>query len=171
MTTTTITPRFVQVLTQIRENYGAHDWDGVVDCPQHWKNKGGSTYVLSEEVDVVKFTKAIERFDDYFQEFVVDMEETTDPYANMEEWETPVMVSPSPDGGFFMEVVEDGEYSCFRRGIKGKKTVGEIDPKGKQISYNVEFFMEDGQTLDQVGLDEYFKLANSDVLPRQSSRK
>lgn len=23
-----------------RENYGAHDWDGEGECPQHWKNKG-----------------------------------------------------------------------------------------------------------------------------------
>ena len=28
--------------TQYKENYGAHDWDGTGDCPQHWKFKGGS---------------------------------------------------------------------------------------------------------------------------------
>ena len=33
---------FVQ--TQIRENYGAHDWDGTGECPQYWKSKGGETY-------------------------------------------------------------------------------------------------------------------------------
>ena len=32
--------------TQCRENYGAHDWDGQGTCPQYWKYKGGSTYVL-----------------------------------------------------------------------------------------------------------------------------
>ena len=28
--------------TQFRENYGAHNWDGEGECPQHWKSKGGS---------------------------------------------------------------------------------------------------------------------------------
>ena len=32
--------------TQFRENYGAHAWDGKGECPQHWKYKGGSTYVF-----------------------------------------------------------------------------------------------------------------------------
>ena len=26
---------------QYYENYGAHDWDGTGECPQHWKAKGG----------------------------------------------------------------------------------------------------------------------------------
>ena len=30
--------------TQVQENYGAHDWDGVGECPQYWKAKGGDTY-------------------------------------------------------------------------------------------------------------------------------
>ena len=164
MTTTTTTPRYVKILTQIRENYAAHDWDGKGECPQYWKNKGGSTYILDEEVNVSKFTKAIERWDDFFEEFVVDIEETAEPYADIVEWATPIVVSSSPDGGFFFETYEDGEFSCFRKGIKGKKTVSEIDCSGKQISYNTEFFMEDGQTLDREGLNEYFKLADSAYL-------
>jgi len=30
--------------TQVQENYGAHDWDGEGECPQHWKYKGGNSY-------------------------------------------------------------------------------------------------------------------------------
>ena len=33
--------------TQYHENYGAHDWDGEGECPQYWKPKGGSTYLVS----------------------------------------------------------------------------------------------------------------------------
>lgn len=29
------------ITTQTQENYGAHDWDGVGECPQYWKFKGG----------------------------------------------------------------------------------------------------------------------------------
>lgn len=33
----------IVIETQYRENYGAADWDGTGQCPQYWKNKGGST--------------------------------------------------------------------------------------------------------------------------------
>lgn len=32
--------------TQEYENYGAHDWDGEVSCPQRWKAKGGSEFMV-----------------------------------------------------------------------------------------------------------------------------
>ena len=35
------------ITTQHRENYGAHDWNGEGECPQHWKYKGGSTYFVT----------------------------------------------------------------------------------------------------------------------------
>lgn len=34
------------VITQLRENYGAHSWDGEGACPQYWKNKGSYEYVV-----------------------------------------------------------------------------------------------------------------------------
>ena len=37
----------VVISTQFRENYGAHDWDGRGECPQHWKSKGGDTYFVN----------------------------------------------------------------------------------------------------------------------------
>lgn len=36
----------IVINTQYRENYGAHDWDGTGVCPQYWKNKGGTDYVV-----------------------------------------------------------------------------------------------------------------------------
>jgi hypothetical protein len=39
----------VLISTQYLENYGAHDWDGVGECPQYWKAKGGSEYFLPVE--------------------------------------------------------------------------------------------------------------------------
>lgn len=34
----------LHITTQYMENYGAHDWDGVGQCPQYWKFKGGEDY-------------------------------------------------------------------------------------------------------------------------------
>lgn len=39
------------ITTQVYENYGAHDWDGVGSCPQYWKAKGGDEYVV-KNIDV-----------------------------------------------------------------------------------------------------------------------
>ena len=36
----------VLISTAIRENYGAHDWDGAGECPQMWKYKGGEDYII-----------------------------------------------------------------------------------------------------------------------------
>ena len=36
------------IITQVRENYGAHDWNGVGNVPQYWKDKGGSEYILDD---------------------------------------------------------------------------------------------------------------------------
>ena len=72
--------------TQVRENYGAHDWDGVGDCPQYWKAKGGNTYkvrsslvpagLLTELVMAVR--SRIESESDYMTEEIVDWEVATD---------------------------------------------------------------------------------------------
>ena len=37
-------------LTQFRENYGAHDWDGEGSCPDYWKNKGGNEFVVIRDI-------------------------------------------------------------------------------------------------------------------------
>ena len=37
----------VHVQTSIRENYAAHDWDGVGEWPQYWKAKGGDSYIVN----------------------------------------------------------------------------------------------------------------------------
>ena len=72
--------------TQVRENYGAHDWDGVGDCPQYWKAKGGNTYkvrsslvaagLLTELVMAVR--SRIESESAYMTEQIVDWEVAAD---------------------------------------------------------------------------------------------
>lgn len=77
------------VFTQIRENYGAHDWDGVGECPQYWKSKGGRDITIAHlsysqasvgftqlnhmVLDLVRKLK-LESDNDYFQETMIDWE-------------------------------------------------------------------------------------------------
>jgi hypothetical protein len=72
--------------TQIRENYGAHNWDGEGACPQYWKNKGSNDYVVLD-VDINNPAEAFasvqsqcEANDDYFVEKVIDWEVVNDDH-------------------------------------------------------------------------------------------
>lgn len=92
------------ITTQYRENYGAHDWDGTGDCPQYWKSKGGSTYVVTNVYaqDCENFPAIVERAAKHFnceyvspysQEWIIDWEVTDDGVRAWDEWETPKKVS------------------------------------------------------------------------------
>jgi len=66
------------ITTQVYENYGAHDWDGVGECPQYWKAKGGSDYVV-KKVNPNKATETvmgvrsqIEQDNQAFREHIID---------------------------------------------------------------------------------------------------
>ena len=36
----------LHIYTQDQENYGAHDWSGEGECPEYWKFKGGSDFMV-----------------------------------------------------------------------------------------------------------------------------
>ena len=90
--------------TQFRENYGAHDWDGEGYCPQHWKSKGGSTYIVSATAAEVAdsqwwdtVTKCITHSSAYSEEYIIS-ESIVDfldfvESDHVEEWEEPIYVS------------------------------------------------------------------------------
>ncbi len=70
----------VEVSTQIRENYGAHAWDGVGRCPQRWKNKGGEGWVILNAPsieDAIRFVSfnIVGSDDNYFEEDIVGAKE------------------------------------------------------------------------------------------------
>lgn len=74
------------VVTQYLENYGAHAWDGEGQCPQYWKAKGGSEYVIyltlarAVELGAAGLSRLvsqaaarwINKSNDYAQEWVID---------------------------------------------------------------------------------------------------
>lgn len=88
------------ISTQIRENYGAHDWDGKGECPQYWKFKGGNTYVVRDlkESHIVKInmdgiptlTRLIEEKNESFEEYILDYAIVEDSVEECDEWEWPI---------------------------------------------------------------------------------
>jgi len=75
------------ITTQNLENYGAHDWDGVGECPQYWKAKGGSDYVVKNFTNFNNTTEVvmalrgqIEEDSEYYRSFIIDWEVVADDY-------------------------------------------------------------------------------------------
>ena len=73
------------ITTQVYENYGAHDWDGVGECPQYWKAKGGSDYVVKKfkgdaTQTVMALRSQIEQDNQVYRETVIDFRVVKDDY-------------------------------------------------------------------------------------------
>lgn len=101
-------PMSVVVDTQYLENYGAHAWDGEGECPQRWKFKGGSVYVIDAGLryadDPMNESKAqalymehldaIEHRDDYSEEYVIGarLVPTSELAQHHRFWDNPVHV-------------------------------------------------------------------------------
>jgi hypothetical protein len=75
--------------TQYRENYGAHDWDGEGECPQRWKNKGGSSIKVSGVPESIGLDvlegfawDAFSHFDNFCEESVLGVRFESDDYMS-----------------------------------------------------------------------------------------
>ena len=77
------------ITTQVYENYGAHDWDGKNECPQYWKAKGGSDYVVKNfkggntahtTAVMMSVRDQVECYNDHFRESIIDFRVVADDY-------------------------------------------------------------------------------------------
>jgi len=77
------------IVTQDQENYGSHDWDGKGECPQYWKSKGGSDFMvpLGDSVDtpindIVEAVRSkIEENSTYYRSNIVAWEVVSDDFV------------------------------------------------------------------------------------------
>ena len=161
------------IQTQIRENYGAHDWDGEGECPQYWKYKGGNTYVvryLSDanvnrivENGIPNLTKLITENNDYYQEYILDWQIVGDDEVRWEKWETPIILEFCKEQGWVVtrRIINDPEYGYMRSDI-ACKTEAWIILEGntrKEGSYECFYEMKDGRILSYEALEQHYKAA------------
>lgn len=148
------------IQTQYLENYAAWDWDGQGRCPQGWKPKGGSTYVLPNcgaDVDMDAVVDAVSAHittnNDHTREYIISYEVVDSNVQVCEDWETVTEFNFIGGTVNFMKVTDNREDGYMRREILEKIetwTMGEgyMD----RNNYKVEFLMEDGDFV--VGNDE-----------------
>ena len=124
------------IQTQHRENYGAHNWDGEGECPQHWKFKGGSTYFVTDlttaqinkiaQKGIPTLSVLIESRNEMFEEYILDWE-IRDLGKNgdgkgpiCEPWETPIQFFYDNGWKCRTHHTPHPEYTHYASGITGK---------------------------------------------------
>ena len=128
--------------TQYRENYGFHDWTGEGECPQYWKSKGGSTYLVTGDVnhkDVInELTNLINYKNEASEEFVIAVHLEEDGYCSNFEKSQKEEPYVSIDGVHYDTRItrrEDGTYFATEqyKGPRGQHvTTYNMAPGGEQ---------------------------------------
>ena len=135
--------------TQYMENYSAHDWDGKGECPQHWKPKGGSTYVVTDE-SLLSSAESLEEIrglighsNEYSEEFVRGEELVSADATVCEDWETLNEIYRAEDGTYRVKSVTDNrDHGPFRHQIAFKTADRPLSGDG---DFTVEYELINGR--------------------------
>jgi|TARA_B110000483_G_C18138521_1_gene520484 hypothetical protein len=135
------------IQTQYRENYGSHDWDETGECPQYWKNKGGSTYVVHASSDE-EIRNVINYSNDFSEEYVMHIEEYDPCNEVFEPWQDRIHITIKENGTILQSRTSGTED--LRRGLKSyTHTWGyeNADQRkfGECLTYRVQYIFENGE--------------------------
>ena len=154
------------IQTQYRENYAYPDWDGKGECPQAWKFKGGSTYVVNSFKDFNKVTEVMKQLDalitfgnEGFEEYILSWEIVPQARKVCEDWETVTQLWLNPVGKWeALKITDNREDGYMRREILEKTESWTMAPENERLQYKAEYLMEDGDfAINDDGLKEWFK--------------
>ena len=150
--------------TQHKENYAYPDWDGKGECPQYWKFKGGTTYVLPNFKDfdnvgkvVARLAAFIESSSDGFQEYILGYEVMPHSEKSSEDWETETQIFIDGDKITAMRITDNRDDGWMRKEILEKTETWTMLPANDRADYKAEFLMEDGDITTD--LKEWFEAA------------
>ena len=147
--------------TQIAENYGAHDWNGKGECPQRWKFKSGSTYVVDGITPAQKAQKAriesegtptlaklIEENNDSYREYIISARVVEDDAPEGEPWETPFRLSYHKGRWIASRTIDNtSEFGGqFRREIQTKVETYVLGEGGERLEYKATYVLTNGRT-------------------------
>ena len=154
------------IQTQYRENYAYPDWDGKGECPQAWKFKGGSTYVINSFKDFNKVTEVMKQLDALItfgnegsEEYILSWEIVPQSRKVCEDWETVTQLWLNPVGKWeALKITDNREDGYMRREILEKTESWIMATNNERVQYKAEYLMEDGDfAINDDGLKEWFK--------------
>lgn len=152
----------VVIYTQYRENYGGA-------AEPHWKNKGGSTYVV-EGLTVAQAQRAvssgiptlkslIEYSNAGSSEHVIGVEVEDDAAQVGESWESPIVLSYIGGRWFAKEVTKNDEYGYLNQKISSMTRSYDMLPHGERENYCAIYNLRDGRVVSDKDLHEILKAA------------
>ena len=163
------------IQTQYKENYSANNdgWDGPSEN-DHWKFKGGSTYVIGNIQSSVLYTgsvsanalyeivDSIKEFicssDGYTEEYMLDWEMMNDGATVCEHWETPVQLYFRDNQWTAMKVSDNrGENGFRRKEILEVTETWVLGKDNERTDYKSEYLMEDGDIVSYQELTKWFE--------------
>lgn len=133
--------------TQYRENYAAHSWDGEGECPQHWKAKGGNTYlVFNASADEIE--SVIGHSNDYTEEYIMGYKTVIHTNDVWDDWEERIYYTKAEDGSWLVE--KRSAKESLPSGIKSYYHRYEYDnavdcKNGTNYEYSVKYELTDGR--------------------------
>jgi len=146
------------IQTQVRENYGAHDWDGEGECPQYWKCKGGETYVVPsltvaqvlkiKDTGIPTLKSLVETSNESFQEYMIDWSIMDDDATVCEAWETPFELFYEQGRWVARRTVMNDAYGYMRQEVAFKTEQYDMLSGGERANYDVSYTFRDGRVLD-----------------------
>lgn len=154
--------------TQCVENYGAHDWRGDGECPQHWKMKGGNTYVFDMSIDQnlsdefwKRIEKAVQSKDDYFEEYIIGTDVVDDidfDESNyVDHWDAAWHAIVRDASILFTRTEMYDERRAEFQGLAGRETQYEVLPQGSVNNLGVTYILLTGERIPYSKWDAYFK--------------
>ena len=154
------------IQTQIKENYGAHDWDGKGTCPQYWKFKGGNTYVVLNltpeqamkvgKTGIPTLTALIECKSEAWEEYIIDWSIEDNDAKVCEDWETPIEFYWGGDRWLARATQENDEFGYMRGEILRKHEEWIPLEGSERAHYKATYDMVDGTTVPYSELAEWF---------------
>lgn len=146
------------IQTQIRENYGAHDWDGQGECPQRWKYKGGDTYIFNCSVEDnmdpewwARVEAACTSKDEYFEEYSIGETVVDDIDFNVAdhcaEWDAPWYGTIHEDRISFHRTTDNTEHGYMRKEIAKQFDAHDVLNDGTREHHGVAFEMINGDVI------------------------
>jgi len=161
----------IVIQTQYCENYAWNE-DGTLGTgpDAYWKFKGGSGYVVDcnlEQAQSKDFWQMLEDHvcyaNDASKEYILSMELFDECDFKMEdhfqEWETPIMITPTSFGLIASKKYINDEFGYMRPEIKSKFESWSMLPGQERKGYSCSFTMEDGLILSSDELSTYLNKA------------
>ena len=153
------------IQTQYRENYAAHNEDFVPGVSQdHWKFKGGTTYVVPNFTDFTNVSEYVSKLEEYItysnagsEEYILTWNIVPHSEKVCEDWETITELFIDGDKATALKVTDNREDGYMKDDILELTESWTMAPANERLDYKAEYLMSDGDlVIGGEGLKEWY---------------